>query len=120
MVLSHRVEQLGQWIIDLNAKLTTPRSRIYQLIPLITAITDTIQPSLKNAWLSGFTDGEWTFNVNITERLNTVSGFRVQLRFLLDQNNAYDTFMYIRDLFGSGKVTYPSHQGSCKHDPSAR
>jgi hypothetical protein len=112
LVLSHRVEQLGQWIIDLNAKLTTPRSRIYQLIPLITAMTDTTEPSLKNAWLSGFTDAEGTFNVNITERLNTVSGFRVQLRFLLDQNNAYDTFMYIRDLFGSGKVT---HRGETKN-----
>lgn len=55
---------------------------------------------------------ETTFNVNITERLNTVSGFRVQLRFLLDQNNAYDTFMFIRDLFGSGKVT---HRGETKN-----
>lgn len=51
-------------------------------------------------------------NVNITERLNTVSGFRVQLRFLLDQNNAYDTFIYIQDLFGSGKVT---HRGETKN-----
>jgi hypothetical protein len=109
LVLPYRVEQLGQWIIDLNAKLSSPRSRIYKLIPLITAITDTTKPSLKDAWLSGFTDA---FNVNITKRLNTVSGFRVQLRFLLDQNNAYDTFMYIRDLFGSGKVT---HRGETKN-----
>jgi phage terminase large subunit-like protein len=112
LVLPHRVGQLGQWIIDLNVKLTSPKSRIYQLIPLITAITDTTKPSLKDAWLSGFTDAECTFNVNITERLNTVTGFRVQLRFLLDQNNAYDTFMYIRDLFGSGKVT---HRGETKN-----
>ena len=112
LVLPYRVEQLGQWIIDLNAKLTSPKSRIYGLIPVITAITDTTKPSLENAWLSGFTDAEGTFNVNITERLNTVSGFRVQLRFLLDQNNAYDTFMFIRDLFGSGKVT---HRGETKN-----
>nr|QWC53654.1 LAGLIDADG homing endonuclease [Rhizoctonia solani] len=106
LVLPYRVEQLGQWIIDLNAKLTSPQSRIYGLIPLITLITDTANPSLEDAWLSGFTDAEGTFNVNITERPNTVSGFRVQLRFLLDQNNAYNTLTHIRDLFGSGKVSY--------------
>ena len=100
------MEQLGQWIIDLNAKLTSPKSRIYGLISLITLITDTANPSLEDAWLSGFTDAEGAFNVNITERPNTVSGFRVQLRFLLDQNNAYNTFTHIRDLFGSGKVSY--------------
>lgn len=40
LVLPYRVEQLGQWIIDLNAKLQNPRSLIYGLIPLITEITD--------------------------------------------------------------------------------
>jgi hypothetical protein len=112
LVLPYRVEQLGQWIIDLNVKLQNPRSLIYGLIPLITEITDTTKPSLKDAWLSGFTDAEGSFNVNITERPNTISGFRVQLRFLLDQNNAYDTFTYIQDLFGSGKVT---HRGETKN-----
>ncbi len=63
LVLPHRVEQLGQWIIDLNAKLTTPKSRIYGLIPLITLITDTANPSLEDAWLSGFTDAELFFHL---------------------------------------------------------
>lgn len=58
LVLPYRVEQLGQWIIDFNAKLQNPRSLIYGLIPLITEITDTTKPSLKDAWLSGFTDAE--------------------------------------------------------------
>jgi len=56
LVLPHRVEQLDQWIIDLNSKLSSPRSQIYKLIPLITLITDTTNPSLEDAWLSGFTD----------------------------------------------------------------
>ena len=56
LVLPYRVEQLGQWIIDLNAKLAAPQSRIYRLIPLITLIKDTANPSLEDAWLSGFTD----------------------------------------------------------------
>jgi hypothetical protein len=58
LVLPYRVEQLSQWIIDLNAKLTSPKSQISGQIPQITAITDTTKPSLKNAWLSGFTDAE--------------------------------------------------------------
>jgi hypothetical protein len=63
LVLPHRVEQLSQWIIDLNAKLTSSRSQIYGQIPQITAITDTTKPSLKNAWLSGFTDAELIFSL---------------------------------------------------------
>lgn len=48
------------------------------------------KPSLNDAWLSGFTDAEGTFNVNITKRENTVTGYRVQLRYILDKKNALD------------------------------
>ena len=59
---------------------------------------------MKDAWLSGFTDAEGTFNVNITKRTNTVTGYRVQLRYLLDQKYAIDLLTHISTLFGHGKV----------------
>lgn len=55
--------------------------------------------------LSGFTDAEGCFNVNITSRTDTISGFRVRPRFLLDQKDAYETLSIIRNLFGFGRVT---------------
>ena len=63
-----------------------------------------IKPNLSDAWLSGFTDAEGCFNVKIEARPNTVTGYRVVLRFLLDQKNAESTLLIIRDNFGYGQV----------------
>lgn len=63
-----------------------------------------MNPSLCDPWLSGFTDAEGCFNIAITRRTNTVTGYRVVLRFLLDQKNAESTLLIIRDLFGYGQV----------------
>ena len=62
-------------------------------------------PTLQNAWISGFTDAEGTFSVSIIVRTASANGFRVIIRFLLDQKNAFDVLMVIRDLFGFGQVT---------------
>jgi len=101
---THRVTQLGKWLDEINLKLVTPGSRIFGLCSTITLITTLFKPNLKNSWLSGFTDAEGCFNVNISIRNNTISGHRVQLRFMLDQKNAFELFSLIRDLFGQGKV----------------
>ena len=103
LVLKHRVNQLQQWIIDLNAKMTLSRSSLYNLTPII-LISTRVEPSLNSSWLSGFTDAEGCFNVNITKRKNTVTGYRVQLRFILDQKNAREFLIEIRNLFGYGNV----------------
>jgi hypothetical protein len=42
------------------------------------------KPSIKNAWLSGFTDAEGCFSVKIENRKKA---FYVQLLFILDQKN---------------------------------
>lgn len=51
----------------------------------INLIDKLIKPTLNDAWLSGFTDAEGCFNVKIDKRSNTVTGFSVMLRFILDQ-----------------------------------
>ena len=93
-MLNHRINQLNEWfkVLGFTSKfVVTP-----------------VLPTLNDRWLSGFTDAEGCFNVNITSRLNTVTGYRVSLRFLLDQKNAQITLEYIKNLFGFGKVSLRS------------
>ena len=94
LILPHRLKQLGEWVKVINNKMN-----------LDLALNSTlIKPNLSDAWLSGFTDAEGCFNINIESRPNTVTGYRVVLRFLLDQKNAESTLLFIRDNFGYGQV----------------
>jgi hypothetical protein len=95
LVLPHRITQISIWINILNEKGLWNNGY---------SQTQPILPTLNDSWLSGITDAEGCFNVNITDRIKTVSSSRVQLRFSLDQKDAYDTLMIIRDLFGFGQV----------------
>lgn len=103
LVLSHRISQLSRWIQSLIDKKLWPfGANPCQTPPL------PIVPTLKDAWLSGFTDAEGCFNVKLEKRDNTVNGYRVILRFLLDQKNAQYLLSSIRDLFGYGNVSLRS------------
>lgn len=94
LVLPYRHKQLSEWINTLNNKSILKLDINPRLI----------KPNLSDAWLSGFTDAEGCFNVNIRPRINTITGYRVSLRFLLDQKNAESTLLHIRDLFNFGQV----------------
>lgn len=96
LVLQHRVNQLSCWFAAMDVALTLHA-------PYIVSV---VLPTLQDAWLSGFTDAEGCFNVNIMKRSNTVTGFRVILRFLLDQNNAQSVLQHTRDLIGFGSVAF--------------
>ena len=48
---------------------------------------------------------EGCFNVSIRPRINTITGYRVSLRFLLDQKNAESTLLHIKNLFNFGQVS---------------
>ena len=99
LVLPHRQEQLRNWINALDVDQNS--SMNFKLLQLNLRV---FKPSLKDAWLSGFTDAEGCFNIAIQSRLNTVTGYRVSLRFLLDQKNAESTLLQIQGLFKSGQV----------------
>ena len=62
-----------------------------------------MQPSLKDSWLSGFTEAEGCFNVNIIKRQSNKLGYRTKLRFILDQKDI-NALIYIRNLFKTGLV----------------
>jgi len=102
LVLSHRKNQLGEWINALNGYDSSSCMRL----PLLNLTLEPklMKPNLKDAWLSGFTDAEGCFNVAIQPRFNTVTGYRVSLRFILFQKNAESTLLQIRDLFKFGQV----------------
>ena len=104
LCLRHRVIQLGKWITEINLRLSTPTSNIYGLCSTITLITTLFKPSITNAWLSGFTDAEGCFNVSIIKRSLTKNGYRVFLRFIIDQKNSQELLTLIRDQFAYGKV----------------
>jgi hypothetical protein len=99
-----RINQLSKWINCINGKLENSKSTIFNLVPTITLITSLFLPTLTDAWLSGFTDAEGTFNINITKRDNTKTGFRIQLRYILDQKYAMELLTLIKNLFNHGKV----------------
>ena len=61
-------------------------------------------PFLNDSWLSGITDAEGCLNIAIQRRSDTITGFRVMLRFLLDQKAAKELLLHIRALFGYGNV----------------
>ena len=98
LVLNHRINQLSSWVITLKDKILWNYGDCQN-------ISQGVRPTLKDSWLSGFTDAEGCFNVNITSRTDTINGFRVRPRFLLDQKDAYETLSIIRNLFGFGRVT---------------
>ena len=63
-----------------------------------------LEDKLDPHWVTGFVDAEGCFNVSIKPRLNTITGYRVSMRFVLDQKNAESTLLHIKDLFGFGQV----------------
>lgn len=90
----HRINQLRDWIYQLNQKgynITHDPSPMWAL------------PSLTDAWLSGFTDAEGCFSTQITKRDSARTGFRISIRFTIAQRDN-NSLLFIRQLFGFGSV----------------
>jgi len=86
LVLSHRKAQLNVWIDILNKKSYIPNIIVQNKLRL---------PSLNDSWISGFTDAEGCFNVNISKAQPTKRGSKVTLRYILDQKNEFPCLDYI-------------------------
>lgn len=103
-MLPHRITQLGRWIININASLINDKSQYFNFIAEIEHIVAPVTPTLTDAWISGFTDASGTFNVIVIARPDSATGYRVRVRFFIDQKNALAELMTIRNLFGFGRV----------------
>ena len=114
LVLPYRITQLGRWIININASLINDKSQSdakhrglqphFNFIAEIEHIVAPVTPTLTDAWISGFTDAEGTFNVIVIARPDSATGYRVRVRFFIDQKNALAELLNIRNLFGFGRV----------------
>lgn len=97
LFLDHRINQLNNWILAIKQRQVIPSQQfseleykiwVQELLLLNTADSiSRVNISLKDSWLSGFTDAEGCFNVNIIKRQSNKLGYRTKLRFILDQKD---------------------------------
>ena len=105
LVLPNRVLQFKKWFTVLNTRPSLTNLLFEH--PLIYSYK-VITPTLQDYWICGFSDAEGCFNVNITKRLAVSTGYRVTLRFILDQKNNFEALSIIRSAFGFGHVAQRS------------
>lgn len=101
LALTHRIHQLSLWVKALNDRFGQNT---------IIFINNPVSVTLKDAWLSGFTDAEGCFNVSITSNARYVLGNVIKMRYILDQKDN-TILLTIRNLFDFGKVTFRSKTG---------
>ena len=59
----------------------------------------------ENGWFSGFTDAEGCFNAQKLKDTRYTLGFRIRLRFILDQKNEHSLFEKCKIFLKSGSIT---------------
>ena len=99
LVLQSRVNQLNKWYTALSNASRFNYSLFYtKELPII--IETIKEPSLGDAWLSGFTDAEGCFSVKIG---NEKASFYVSVLYILDQKNEEKVLNKIASLFSLNK-----------------
>ena len=99
LVLQSRVNQLSKWYIALSNASRFDYS-LFCTNELPKKIETLKEPSLKDAWLSGFTDAEGCFSVKIG---NAKASFYVSMLFILDQKYEEKVLNKIASLFTANK-----------------
>lgn len=98
LVLHKTNHRFGLWVQYWNLSSRVERRAI--LLP------QNQLPSLENnGWLSGFTDADGCFNAVQTRDSRYSLGWRLRLRFILDQKSEKDLLEKVKNLFGSGVVS---------------
>jgi hypothetical protein len=82
LVLDKRKAQLNKWLHIHN----------------ISDINKNNLPTLNDAWISGFIDGEGCFNVTLFKREAMTLDYQVKLRFMIDQKDSLNTMLYLKNL----------------------
>ena len=97
---NHRIEQLALWVKALNNRFGSS---------IIKFNNTPVSITLKDSWLSGFTDAEGCFNVSVTTNSRYTLGCVIKMRYILvhaQKDNIILNKVY--ELFGLGKVSLRS------------
>lgn len=104
LVIEHRKNQLEKWILFINSIIEKETSYIQTRHNITTKINinnSIYNISLKDAWLSGFSDAEGNFTCEIkTYKYKS----NCNIRFILDQNKEIILLNFISNLFLSGTI----------------
>jgi hypothetical protein len=99
LVLDSRVKQLSKWNIALKNASQFNWSLFHTSI-LPKLVVKIKEPSVNDAWLSGFTDAEGCFSIKIA---NAKGLFYVSVLFILDQKNEQDALDKIGTIFSENR-----------------
>lgn len=102
LVISSRINQLNKWYIVLLELKKLQVTNNFGLITVPYIIKVSIKPSLIDSWLSGFTDAEGCFSINIYKGRKEKNYCRC--RYILDQKNEKELLLFIRDILNHGSV----------------
>jgi len=101
LVLNSRIIQLNKWYKILLELKKLQISKNFDLDKIPNIIVNPLKPTLKDSWLSGFTDAEGCFSVTIRKKDNKSL---CSCRFILDQKDAKEFLLYLQKLFNFGSV----------------
>ena len=101
LVIKARIDQLERWYNNFLILKKLNLFNNFNLIEIPKIIIVTAKPSLLDSWLSGFTDAEGCFSINIS---NSSKKESCRCRFILDQKNGQDLLIYIKTMLKNGTV----------------
>jgi hypothetical protein len=104
LVLNNRIKQLVKWHNVFLVAKKLYHLKNFNLIQIPNVNLKPIKPSLKDSWLSGFTDAEGCFSITINEMKCLVRS-----RFILDQKEGEYLLKHICNLFNYGNVNLRSN-----------
>lgn len=99
-ILKSRQKQLKSWILEYNRQIEKQQD----LPPIIFKPTQEYNLA-DNSWLAGFTDAVGCFNVTISKRKETKTGYRIHMRYILDLKGEQEVLEKIKKEIGFGSVT---------------
>lgn len=89
-----------------SMSLEAHNNLVHKKFPDIPSFID--QPailSLNNGWISGFTQADGGFNIQINKRKNVKLGYQIRLRYYLDQKGELEALNLIKIVFNTGGIT---------------
>jgi LAGLIDADG endonuclease len=104
IVLPTRHERFLLYLNAFNLLIAKPRKRkAIRTVAYVEGLSHMVQPSLKDAWITGFTDSEGCFHVSFVS-INNI--FYIRISYILSQKGESNkpTLEHIKCLFGAGVV----------------